>query len=290
MRHPSRFRSKLFVPGSRPELLPKALAGPADAVSLDLEDSVLEARKAEARAAVVAFLDSPAATGHGKCLLVRVNAAGSAHHADDLDAVARAATDVVNLPKVESPDEVRDAAQRLARLERERGIAEPIGLLANVESPRGLRLAHAIAAADPRVVGLQAGFGDLFSPLGIDRADAAALHAVLLALRLAAGEAGVALYDGAFPDLQDAAGLEAEAVRARRLGCTGKSCIHPSQVAVVHAVFAPSAEALAAARRVVAAWEHAEREGRGAIAVDGQMVDRPYLERARAVLAQGGST
>ena len=117
----------------------------------------------------------------------------------------------------------------------------------------GLRLAAEIAAADPRVAGLQIGFADLFEPLGIDRRDAAAVQQVQLAVRLAAGEAGVLAYDAAFADVNDAEGFRREAEVARRLGFIGKSCIHPSQVPIANAVFRPSEAEIAQALRVVAA-------------------------------------
>ena len=161
-------RSKLFVPGSRPELFAKALAGEADGISIDLEDAVEESRKAEARGTVAAFLRAgPPASG--KVIIVRVNGRDTPHFGADLEAIAWPAVDLVNLPGAERAEDIRSVAQTLARLEAERGIERPIGILANIESPRGLRCAAEIAAADPRVEGLQLGFGDLFEPLGIDR-------------------------------------------------------------------------------------------------------------------------
>ena len=163
-------RSKLFVPGSRPELFAKALAGEADGISIDLEDAVEEGRKAQARGTVGAFLRAgqPAS---GKVIVVRVNGQDTPHFTADLEAIAWPAVDLVNLPGAESAEEIHSVSQILARLETERGIERPIGILANIETPRGLRRAAEIASADRRVEGLQLGFGDLFEPLGIDRAD-----------------------------------------------------------------------------------------------------------------------
>ena len=173
------------------------------------------------------------------------------HFGADLEAIAWPAVDLVNLPGVEARSEIRSVAQTLARLEAERGIERPIGILANIESPRGLRCAAEIAAADPRVEGLQLGFGDLFEPLGIDRTDAAAVRSVQLAVRLAAGEAGIWAYDSAFAAVKDAEGFRAEAEAARRLGYLGKTCIHPSQVALANAAFQPSEAEIAWSLRVV---------------------------------------
>ncbi|MFS0757664.1 CoA ester lyase [Noviherbaspirillum sp. 1P10PC] len=277
-------RSKLFVPGSRPELFAKALRSGADAISIDLEDAVLEERKEEARASTATLLDQRAGLVDGIILVVRVNGVSTRHFSADLEAVARPGLAAVNLPKVESPDEIREVGSLLDRFERQRGINRPIGILANIESPRGLRLAAEIAAAHPRIIGLQLGFGDLFEPLGIDRKDAAAVRQVQLAVRLAAGEAGVDAYDGAFASVGDMDGFRAEADHARKLGFKGKSCIHPTQVPVANGTFCPSAEEIAFAKRVVNAWRETESTGRGAIVVDGRMIDRPFVESARGML------
>ncbi|MEX1994111.1 MAG: CoA ester lyase [Steroidobacteraceae bacterium] len=278
-------RSKLFVPGSRPELFAKALASEADAISLDLEDAVVEDRKAEARAQVADFLRSDAARNSGKELVVRVNAPGTPHFEADVRAVAVQGLDLLNLPKCESAESVRLAVSALAAAEAANGVTRPARILATIESPRGLRLAAMIGASDPRVAGLQVGYLDLFEPLGIDRRDDAAVHAVMFAVRMAAGEAGVFACDGAFADVKDAEGFRAEAEMARRLGFSGKSCIHPAQVPVANKVFCPGAEEIARALRVLAAAEQARAQGRGAFAVDGEMIDAPAIRRAEAVVA-----
>ncbi len=278
-------RSKLFVPGSRPELFPKALGGLADALSFDLEDSVPEARKAEARESVGRLLRSPELAASQKTVIVRVNALSGAHFAADLDSVVSSRLDLLNVPKVESADDIHAIAEILSRVEAAHGLARPIGILANIESPRGLRQAAAIATSHSRIAGLQLGFGDLFSPLGIDRSDPAAVHHVQLAMRLAAGEAGVWAYDAAFAAVDDPAGYRREAEAARRLGYVGKTCIHPSQVPLANETFRPSAEEIAHALRVVEEAKKAEEKGLGAFTVDGRMIDAPFLRRARAIAA-----
>jgi citrate lyase subunit beta / citryl-CoA lyase len=278
-------RSKLFVPASRPELFEKALAGDADALSFDLEDAVQETRKAEARRTLRAFLRDLAARPHGKVVIVRVNGLGTPHFEADVAAVAGPGVDLINLPKPESAADVRAAAAVLARHEAERGLAGPIGILANIESPRGLRLALEIAAADPRVAGLQLGLGDLFEPYGLDRSDAHAVHAMQLAVRLAAAEAGVWACDTVYGTVKDPEGFTREAETARRLGFVGKSCIHPTQVPLANAVFRPSDAEIAAAARVVDAAREAEARGVGAYLVDGRMIDIPFVRRAESILA-----
>ena len=278
-------RSKLFVPASRPELFAKALAGPADALSFDLEDAVQESRKDEARRTLAGFLAQTGPRPGGKTLIVRVNGLATPHFEADLAAVTGPAVDMINLPKPESPDEVRTAAAALARHERARGPERPIGILVNIESPRGLRRAGEIASADPRVVGLQLGLGDLFEPFGIDRADAAAVHAMQVAVRLAAAEAGIWACDTVYGTVGDRDGYTREATAARRLGFIGKSCIHPSQVPLANAVFRPTDAEIASALRVVEAARGAEANGVGAFLVDGRMIDLPFIERARAILS-----
>lgn len=281
-------RSKLFVPGVRPELFDKAWNGAADAVSFDLEDAVAEPRKAEARDAVSRFLQSRT-RGPGRPLaIVRVNAADSAEYDVDLAAVLPAAPDLINLPKTDSADGVRAAIARLEAQEAALGLAPSTGLLLNIESPRALRNAASIATAHPRVAGLQLGLGDLFEPSGIRRNVAAHVQAVMLQVALAAAEAGVFACDGAWADLGDDAGFQREALLARQLGFVGKSCIHPRQIALAHAAFAIDASELARARRIVDAATQARSEGRAVFVVDGHMIDAPYLRRAQRVLALAG--
>lgn len=278
-------RSKLFVPGVRPELFAKALAGDADAVSFDLEDSVPQELKQVARTQVAGFVDSEAVHAASKVIVVRVNALDTTHVEADLMAVARPGVDMINLPKVESAEDVYTLVAMLERAEAANGVSQPIRMLATIETPRGLRCAAEIGAAHPRMAGLQIGYADLFEPFAIDRHDAANRHAVLFAVRMAAAEAGVFACDGAFVNLEDAQGFRQEAQVAQRLGYIGKSCIHPKQVALANDVFMPSAEERAAAQRIVDAAGEAAAQGRGAFVVDGRMVDLPFLKRAQAILA-----
>lgn len=275
-------RSKLFVPGVRADLFAKAAGGDADALSFDLEDSVPADAKDAARAAVRAFLTSDDATASRKTMIVRVNALDSADFAADVAALAGTRLDLINLPKAETADSLCEAVAALDR----HGIAAR--LLVNVETPRGLANAAAIAAAHPRVAGLQVGLNDLFEPLGIDRKGPRNVHAALWAVRLAASAGADAFaYDGAWPDIADAQGFRAEAEMARSLGYAGKSCIHPSQVPIANAVFDRVGD-VAEARRVVAAARDAAATGRGAFTLDGRMIDRPAIARAEALLAAAG--
>jgi citrate lyase subunit beta/citryl-CoA lyase len=277
-------RSKLFVPGSRPELFAKAAASAADALSFDLEDAVAKDRKAEARAAVGAFLRSRP-TDDGKVVVVRSNGLSSGLFEDDLKVIVGSGLNVLNLPMVESGEEVREAARVLARLEQAAGVEHPIGVLANIETPKGLRLAAEIATADPRVVGLQIGYADLFEPCGINRSDPNALSYVRMAIRLAAAEAGLPAYDGAYAVVAKPERYREECEEARDLGFAGKSCIHPTQVPIANECFMPRPAEIEKARRILAAAEDAAAKGVGAFVVNGQMIDEPFLASARAVVA-----
>lgn len=276
-------RSRLYVPGSRPELFEKALRSPADAVTFDLEDSVLDACKATARLAIAAALER-AGPASGKTLVVRCNAVGGESFEADIETVVRAGLDLLCLPKAETPGEIRYVACRLDHLERAHGMSSRVRLLPTIETARGMRHASRIARADHRIVGLQLGLGDLLGSLGIDRSEQNAADACRLAVRLAAAEAAVAAYDAAFPGISDLDGFRYEARAARRLGYAGKSCIHPAQVQVANEVFRPTAVEIAHARRVLSIADAKASEGLGAFVVDGVMVDKPAVEHARTML------
>lgn len=277
-------RSKLFVPASRPELFAKALASAADAISFDLEDAVEESSKPAARE-VLQTLFKQDLSNHHKLIVVRINAIDTPHFAADLDSIVSTAMHVVNIPMVEDPDTVRAIAAELERLEKARGLARPIGILVNIESPKGLRRAAELACAHPRVVGLQIGFGDLFAPLGIVSCEPSALQAVRVAVRFAAGEAGIHAYDGAFVDIKNPEAFKLDAQAAQRLGFAGKSCIHPTQIALANEVFRPSDAAIAHAVRVLEETRKKLAEGVGAFVVDGRLIDGPFITEAEHTVA-----
>ncbi|BBB14320.1 HpcH/HpaI aldolase/citrate lyase family protein [Sphingopyxis sp. FD7] len=270
-------RSKLFVPGARPELFAKALASEADAISFDLEDSVPAEGKIAARAHVAEFLRSDIARASAKRLIVRVNGLDTPFGHDDCKALTNGAAHMINLPKVDSVEDVEAMAS-----------VTDLPLLLTIETPRGLRVATDLATASPQVAGLQVGLNDLCAPLGIARADREHIHAALWQIRLAAGEARCFAYDGAWPDIADEEGFCAEAALAESLGFLGKSCIHPRQVALANAMFGAADNEVDAARRLLRAAEAAAARGHGAFAFEGRMVDRPAIDRARAAITAAG--
>ncbi len=260
-------RSYLFVPGNRPERFAKALAAGADAVIVDLEDAVPTAEKDAARAAVASWL-SPA-----RPVLVRVNAVDTVHFRADLELCRHAGVAGVVLPKAERLDDpdllaVTDATKPLLPL---------------IETAQGLWNAPAIA----RTAGVQRllfGSIDFQGDLNIRGDDGDQLLFFRSQLVWVSRVAGLGSpVDGVTTAINDAALVRADTLRARRLGFGGKLCIHPRQLAVVHAGFAPDAEELAWANRVLAAA--AEADG-AAVAVDGRMVDRPVVQRAEEILAE----
>jgi citrate lyase subunit beta / citryl-CoA lyase len=263
-------RSYLFVPGDRPERFAKALASAADAVVLDLEDAVAPAAKAAARQSVAEFLARAGAQA-ARCV-VRINDEASAGFADDLALLKGCAVVAVMCPK----------AERVETLQQLHAALPDAGLLALIESARGVRAADVLAAA-PGVQRLV--FGTLDYALDMDLQGPAAMtlgldHAaarIALASRAAGLPGPVA---GVTPALDDEALLRADIERARAFGFAAKLCIHPRQVAVLHAALAPSDDELAWAHRVLQAAEGAH----GAVQLDGRMIDRPVIEKARRVL------
>jgi len=280
-------RSKLFVPGSRPELFAKALASDADAISFDVEDSVPEDAKVRAREQIADFLRSSTSRKslRNKIIIVRVNAVTSRHFEGDLIAFACPQVALLNLPKAQNVVDIQVAAATLDRVERGTGLDRPMRLLVNIETPRAVRHACELADAHPRVAGLQLGLTDLFESLRIDRQDMHSVHTGMFAVRLASGESGRFTYDSAFPDVADEGGFRREAELARRMGYIGKSCVHPKQVAIANEIFRVDELQLESARRIVAAAREAAATGRGAFLLDGRMIDLPIIKRAEALLA-----
>lgn len=274
-------RSKLFVPGARPDFFEKALRSDADALSFDLEDSVPAGGKAEARGRIAELFASDRVRGCGKTIIVRVNAPGSPDFEADLEALAGTHLHFVNLPKIEEPGAVAAASDRVGRA------CPKARLLLNIETPAGLARAADIAASDSRVAGLQIGFADLFEPLHIARNQPLHVHMVQWQVRMAAAQANLFVYDGAWPMIDDDDGFRREAEMARGMGFLGKSCIHPRQVAIANAIFERGRD-VAEARRLVDQADAAASAGKGAFRLDGTMIDAPAIARARSVLDSKG--
>ena len=260
-------RTYLFVPGNRPERFAKALASGADAVVLDLEDAVAASGKDAARAAVAHAL-----SGDASRVIVRINDASTPWYAADVAMLAAARALAVMLPKAEGA----------ADIERLRAVCTDIAVLALVESARGVLAAETLAAA-PGVQRLV--FGTIDFALDLDLSgDPVGLDHAASRLALASRAAGIAPpVAGVTTSIDDEALLLADLARARAHGFAAKLCIHPKQIAPIHAALAPSATELAWAERVLAA---AAAAGGGAVQLDGRMIDKPVIERARRILAR----
>ena len=260
-------RTLLFVPGDRPERFAKAAVSGADVV-VDLEDAVAPEAKEAARAEVVNWF------AEGGVGIVRVNAPDTSWFEDDVAALAPH-VDVVLMPKAHDPHAVSELVDTLRRQRPDAGV------LALIETASGLIAAPAIAAVDG-VVRLAFGNFDLGTELGVDPDDRDTLRSLRTQLVVASAAAGLpSPVDGVSGAIDDAAAIDADTRDARRGGYGAKLCIHPRQVPVVAAALAPSEEQVAWARRIVAVWETTTS---GAVALDGTMVDKPVVDRARRVL------
>jgi len=302
-------RSQLIVPGIRPELFVKAVRSDADVMVLDLEDSVAGADKDKARRNVVDALQS--LDFGAKTVSVRLNALDDAAFADDLAAVVAAGArrlDLVMVPKIGSVEDVRRIEAAIAAIEADKRIAPRVGIELLIESARGMMNVEAIAGASKRVEALHFGPGDYAASIGArstmigganprygvltgTAADSErayhwndVFHYALSRIVVAARAFGLRPLDGPYADFKDGDGLKAAADRAAALGCEGKWVIHPGQIAAVNAAFTPSAAELDEARRIVAAMATAGAEGRGAVSLDGRMIDIASIRQAEVMV------
>lgn len=274
-------RSLLFVPGDRPERVPKGLASGADALILDLEDSVAPGAKQKARVAVAASLAAHAGVVP---LYVRINPLGSGHEQADLDALRATPPAALVLPKCEGAAQV----EALARLATALGPV-PVMPIAT-ETPAALFALGSYAQCRGSLAALTWGVEDLSAAIGAAsarEADGSYTPPYELARSLAlfaAHAAGVPAIDTVYPDLADEAGLARYAARSRRDGFSGMMALHPRQVPLINAAFTPTPAELEWARRVVDAF--AAQPGQGVLAIDGRMVDVPHLKLAKRLLAR----
>jgi len=283
-------RSTLILPVNVPRFLEKAHLRGADAVMLDLEDSIPPQEKARARRLVrEAIL---LVSRGGAEVFVRVNH-DPAHLADDLEAAVHPGLDGICFPKTESAREVEHLEQQIADLERRREITPGrIELALLIESPRGLVNLEAIAGASRRTRSVSLGPEDYCLEIGVEPSqDGVELHYALSAIVTACKAVGIAPMGllGSIAGFRNLSAFERIAARARDLGCVGASCIHPDQVAVLNRVFSPPPEKVEYARRAVEAFEVGLRNGRASVNVDGAMVDTPVYRRAQHILERAAA-
>jgi citrate lyase subunit beta/citryl-CoA lyase len=272
-------RSMLYMPASNPRALEKAKTLPADGLIFDLEDAVLPENKPAARTAAVAAANSRA---YGRReVLIRANALDTPWGKEDLAAIAASAADGVVLPKIYGPEDVRTAVGIIAQAK------ESFGLWLMMETPRAILSAAAIAAASPRIAGLCVGTADLAKDLHCAHTpDRATMLYSLQVCILAARAHGLVVLDGIHLELDDEAAFAAACRQGRDLGFDGKTLIHPKQIETANRAFAPSAEDIAQARRIVAAHREGAAQGKGMTTLDGRLVEKLHVIEAERLVAQ----
>jgi malyl-CoA/(S)-citramalyl-CoA lyase len=302
-------RSQLVAPCTSERFLAKAAASAADVVLLDLEDAVPVADKAAARAAAIRALNG--LDWGAKAVSVRINALDTPFMYRDLIEVVEQGgdrLDLVMLPKVNSAADVHVLDVLLGQIEAATGRTRRVGLELQIETAEGLQNVDAIARASDRIESLHFGPGDYAASIGArttsiggpvpgyvvqGEADgegrrglhpADPWHYALARIVVAARAAGVRPVDGPYGDFRDAEGLAVGARRAAAMGFDGKWAIHPAQVEAINAAFAPAAEEIAHARRILAALKEGERAGRGAVVLDGRMIDAASIRQAKALV------
>jgi citrate lyase beta subunit len=290
-------RSILSVPGSEQRMLEKAAGLVPDIVMLDLEDAVAAGRKDDARALVVEAIAG--LTWQAATVAVRINPVGSRWCLDDVTALVDGAgprLDLLVVPKVEAASQVHFLDHLLRALERRQGRTTPIGLDLQIETVLGVDRCEEVAGAVSRAEALVFGPGDYAATIGVAQLTIGAIdasypgdqwHYVLSRLVVAAKARGLAAIDGPYAAIRDLDGLRDAATRSRLLGCDGKWALHPDQIAIVNDVFSPSELELARARSVMDALLGAGEDGRGVLALDGEMIDEATRKSAEDLLARG---
>ncbi|HWD27064.1 MAG TPA: CoA ester lyase [Rhizomicrobium sp.] len=271
-------RSVLYMPGSNARALEKARTLPADALILDLEDAVAPDAKDVARRQVC---EAVKAKGFGKReIIVRINALATPWGEADLAAAVAAGPDAILVPKVSAPADLHAVDGKMMAADK------AIAVWAMVETPAAILNIAAIAAAGGRLACFVMGTNDLIKEIrGLHTPDRANLAAALSLSVMAARANGLAAIDGVYNDIANAEGFHASCTQARAFGFDGKTLIHPSQVEPCNAVFAPSADEVDAARKIIAAFDEPQNKGKGAIKLDGRMVELLHAEIARSTVA-----
>ncbi len=278
-------RTLLFVPGNQERRIEKARSIAADALILDLEDSVPPSEKDSARKMVAASLDGLALSGQE--VFVRINSLPTPYAMLDIKAVVTRGLRGICLPKSESADDIRQAEVLIANAEKEAGLeGGSTGLLALIETPKGIINAYEIASASPRILGITFGAEDYALEMGVNRTkEGAEIYYPRMVIAVACHAANVLAIDCVYTDVRDNEGLIKEMRLVRQMGFQGKLVIHPDQVGPVNQIFIPSEEEVGYARKVLEAFEVAVSQGQASTSLDGKMIDAPVAERARKLLA-----
>ena len=277
-------RSLLFIPGNRPNMLDKGLGLSPDAFIPDMEDSVPFDEKINARTVTASYLSR--LTESGPLVIPRVNSLDSGLLEDDLGAVVGPHIFGVSVGKIESATDVDSVSTLITELEAAAGLATGrIKLIPWIETASAIVNAYQICTASPRIVGVAFGAEDYTNDMGIERrADDSEIAYPRNAVCVAARAADVLALDTPFFSFRDPDGLRRDAQNAAGVGFKGKFAIHPAQIDIINQTFSPSTAEVDQARRVVAAFDEAERDGRGATSLDGKLIDVPVVKRARNLL------
>lgn len=277
-------RSMLFIPGNAPKMMMNCPYLPADAIIFDLEDAVSPAEKDAARVLVRNGVQAMDLTGIE--VIVRINSVDTPYWQKDLDTIVPCKPDLIMLPKSSTEQDVQTAAAYLDACEKKLGIpAGSIGLMPLIETALGIENAFRIASASDRVKAIFLGAEDLSADLRCKRTKEGA--EILYArgrMVMAARAANIDVYDTPFTDVEDDAGMLADAKFAKSLGFTGKAAINPRHVDTINAVFSPTEAEIAYAHEVMDAIAEAKAQGKGAIALHGKMIDAPIVARAQQTL------
>ena len=279
-------RSLIFVPGNRPNMLEKALSFDADVIMVDLEDSVPPAEKVAARDMAREWV--PKLRRNGRTVMVRVNSLDTGLTGSEVAALAGPDLYGFSIGKTESVWDMREADRIVTVAESSAGL-EPgaIKLIPWIENAKAVLACEKIAAASPRIVAIAFGAEDYTNDMGLQRTDTGQeVNFPRSLVPVAARAAGVASLDSPFVRFRDPEGLGEDCRASRQMGYTGRFAIHPAQLDIVNETFSPSPEDVAYARQVVEAWNRAEAEGRGSVALGERMIDVPVLKRARNLLSQ----
>ena len=283
-------RSMLFVPGANAAMISNTFIYKPDSIMFDLEDSVALAEKDTARMLVAHALQHP--LYRELETVVRVNPLASEFGLLDLNAVVRAGTDIVRLPKTDSAQDIVDMDKAITEIEKACGRA--VGstqLLAAIESAQGILAVNDIAKASPRLMGIALGAEDYVRNMKTERSpDGIELLFARSSILHAARANGLMAFDTVYSDARNEEGFLREASLIKQLGFDGKSLINPNQIVLIHNLFAPTQKEVDHAERVIAATEEAERNGSGVVSLNGKMVDTPIIERAKLVLQRAAAS
>jgi len=277
------FRSLIFVPGNNPRFLEKAKSIPADIVCFDLEDSVPDKEKQNARTLISKKLKER--KDFNSSVFVRTNSPQSGKIPNDLEKIVQKGLDGIVIPKIDSAKELKKIEKLISILEKKRKIKK-IRIIPSIESSLGVINCYEIASSSKRIDAIVFGIFDLLNDMQIEYTKGNPIGGKYSRYKVpvAASAAGVAAIDGIWQQIKDKKGLQEDCKIGKELGYSGKSIIHPDQISITHKIFHPNASEIAWSKLVSKEYEKSTKKGTGAIVVDGKMIDEVHYKRAKALL------